>query len=85
MTMKPADEARKYCDDNYVKPARAKGEKIISIRAGDVHKALGFTNRIPSVCGAIGTKLFEKECNLQLIRIEGPAQSTTTTFIFELL
>lgn len=83
--MNPADQVRKYCDDNYVKPARARGQDEITIRAGDVHGSLGFTNRMPSVCGAIGTKLFEEECNLKRIRIEGPTQSATTTFTFRLL
>ena len=81
--MSYADDVRAYCQENYVGPAREAGRRQFSIRAGDVHSALGYKNRLPLVCSAIGATTFVEENGLTRISIDGPMHSSTTTFKFE--
>jgi hypothetical protein len=79
-----SDEVRKYAYENYIRPAQERGERVVGIRAGDVHTALRFKNRLPLICTALGAMKFRQKYGLVLRGIEGPGQSTTTTFVFEL-
>ena len=58
--MTHADRVREYCKAHLIQPARARGDTTVSIRAGDVHAALGFKNRLPLVCSALGATVFEQ-------------------------
>jgi hypothetical protein len=84
--MKQADEIRMYARETYVGPARAKREKVFSIRTGDVVRdmklALAYT---PAVCSALKTKQFLQENALRLISKTGPpsGQTTTVTYTYE--
>lgn len=49
-----ADEIREYVLVNYIEPARRWGESTVTVRAGDVHKAMGSKDRMPAVAGALG-------------------------------
>ena len=40
--MSHADDVREYCGRHYVEKARSAGDREFSIRAGDVHAALGY-------------------------------------------
>ena len=79
-----AEQIRRYALDSYVRPARRTGERAVSIRAGEVHRDLGLTNRVPAVCGALGSAQFEGLAGVTLIERVGPAQSTTTQFRYRL-
>lgn len=83
--MSLSDDVRRHCKLNYIEPAKAKGQKYVTIRAGDVHTALGYRNRYPLVCSAIGTNLFQDLANVRRISIEGPVNGANTKFKFELL
>ena len=83
--MSHADDVRAYCKQNYVDVARMKGEKTAAIRSGDVHAALGYKNRYPLVCSAIGSNKFEEMCGVKRISVEGPINGVSTIFTFELL
>ena len=80
-----ADYVRRYCKENYIDPARARGEKTVTIRSGDVHSALNYRNRYPLVCSAIGSNLFEELCSVKRISVEGPLNGVSTLFTFELI
>ena len=80
-----SDEIRWYTIERHVEPARHRGLDKISIRAGDVHKAMGLTDRLPAVCSALGTIKFLEVANLELLRRTGPSVSTTTMFHFKIL
>jgi hypothetical protein len=81
------DLARTHVRETYLRPALQKGEHTISVNVGAVHKALGFTNRVPLVCAALKSKRFLEENGLRIIGQTGPpsGQSTTVTFTYELL
>jgi hypothetical protein len=77
-----ADDVRAYCERTFVSPARAKGETKISIRAGDVHEALKYRNRLPLVCSALGTKVFEEQARVYRTAVDGPLNGANTIFRF---
>jgi hypothetical protein len=83
--MKPSNEVREHCRVHYIEPTRARGESTIAIRAGTVHSDLGYKNRLPLVCAAIGAKVFEEACRLERIGVVGPLNGASTTFTFRLL
>ena len=80
-----ADQVRAYCAEHIIEPARAQGQAQVEIRAGDVHKALGFRNRLPLVCSALGTAVFENQYRLRRISVEGPLNGSNTMFRFAVL
>ncbi len=53
-----AERIRRYALDHYVEPARLAQERTVTIRAGDVHRNLGLTCRVPAVCSALASTLF---------------------------
>lgn len=83
-SMKQADRIREYAIEHCVKPARDAGERCVSIRAGDVHKAMKLDNRVPAVCSALRTEEFQDRANVELKGCDGPRESTTTTFHYRI-
>lgn len=81
-----ADTIRKYVLEHYVRPAQARGEKTVSVTAGEVQKALGLKNRIAWVCTALRADRFQAENHLRLKDETGPpsGMSTTVKFTFEI-
>jgi len=81
-----SDAIRQYVLEQYIRPARARGEKIVSVTAGDVQKALGLKNRIAWVCTALRADRFQSENHLRLKDETGPpsGMSTTVKFTFEI-
>jgi hypothetical protein len=79
-----ADAVREHAVKQYIDPARKAGQQAVKIRAGDVHAALDFTNRMPLVCAALTAMKFRRPNNIHLVKTEGPGQSTTTTFTFSI-
>ena len=83
--MSPADGLREFALERYVNPARAAGHREIVIRAGDLHNAMGLSNRVPAVCGALGTNVFLDMADLRLLARGGPGQGMNATFRFEIV
>ncbi|MBN1568335.1 MAG: hypothetical protein JXA73_10855 [Acidobacteria bacterium] len=82
-----ADHVRDYVIATYIEPARSGGQKKVSVRAGDVDKALGYRyRRLPLICAALRSNKFLESGRIKLLDITGPPSgaSTTTTFTFEL-
>lgn len=82
-----ADKVRQYVVAKYVLPAQARGERIVTVTAGDVHRELGLRNRIPLVCAALRATRFQSENHLLLKDVSGPASgmSTTVKFTYEIV
>ena len=74
-----------FCATKLYWICRRRGDKKITIRAGDIHRDMQLKSRMPAVCGAIGTKKFEEECGVRLIRRRGPTQGANVYFTFEIL
>lgn len=76
------DKVRDFAHDKYVEQARKRGEKVVSIVSGDVYRALGVLNVVPSVCNALRSKKFLVENNLILESVEGPPSGLGTRVVF---
>jgi hypothetical protein len=83
--LRPSDKTRIYCRDHYIIPARSRGQKEVTIRSGDVHRELYFTNRLPLVCAALGSTKFENMARVKRKSIEGPTNGANTKFTFQIL
>ncbi|TET89625.1 MAG: hypothetical protein E3J35_09455 [Methanomassiliicoccales archaeon] len=79
-----ADEIREYANQNYIDPARNRGGVEVTIRAGDIHKRIGLSSRLPAVCGALGTNKFEKQYGVRLVGRKGPNQGSNVFFTFKI-
>ena len=82
--LRPSDRIRDHIKRKHIDPAKKAGKKTLSIRAGDIHKELGFSRRIPVVCSALRSRKLSKSCDIELTYIGGPNNSTTTTFTYSL-
>jgi 5-methylcytosine-specific restriction enzyme B len=82
--MSQADDIRRFVIARYIEPARAKGEQRVSVRAGDVHRAMGLSNAMPAVCSAIGSGRFLVDAGVAEAGREGPFNSSTVVFTFDL-
>jgi hypothetical protein len=86
--MKASDQVRAYVREHYILPARRLGATAVTVRAGEVHKALGWDlRRVPQVCSALATRKFLRAANVELLERKGPpsGQSTTVEFTYRLL
>jgi len=81
-----ADLIREFAQRHYVEPARRRGDSVVEIVAGDIHKGLHLRNLVPNVCQALSGRRFREENGLVLERRDGPAsgQSTTAKFVFRI-
>lgn len=79
-----ADRIRRYAMETYFEPARERGESSVSIRAGDVHNALGLTNAHANVCQSLRGAKMQQLAQVGVPTFIGPDNSSTTTFTFRL-
>lgn len=82
--MPPSDQVRDYVKRKYIDPAQKAGKKSLSLRAGDIHRELKFTRRIPVVCSALRSRKLQKKCDIKLSYIDGHNNTTGATFTFRL-
>lgn len=75
-----ADAIRQYALANRVMPWRESDGDVLTIRAGDLEREMGLQNVTPNVCNALEGRKFLALANLELVRRDGPHQSTTTTY-----
>jgi hypothetical protein len=78
-----ADEIREFVYEFYIVPARKQGAARVTVRAGDIHKRMGLSGRMPAVCGAIETQKFQEKYDVRLVERKGPKQGANVYFIFE--
>jgi 5-methylcytosine-specific restriction protein B len=82
--MTTANEIREYVKKYFIIPARRRGERSITFKASDIHKAMGLEQRYPLVCSSIDTDKFLEFASVILVKREGPKQSTTARWTFDL-
>lgn len=79
-----ADKIRRYVLDNYITPARAKGQPTVTITVGPLNNEMGLQMAWPNICQALEGRLFLELANLPPPTAEGPRQSTTRKLTFSL-
>jgi hypothetical protein len=82
--LRPSERVREYVKHKYVDPAKKAGKKSLSIRAGDIHRELGFLRRIPVVCSALRSRKIQKNCDIELAYVDGTNNTTAATFTYRL-
>jgi len=85
--MKFSEEVQHYFQINYVNPARKRGQRSIEVRAGELHRRLGWSRRVPLVCAALSSKKLQRNVGVRLTEKDGPpsGQSPTVVFHYEIL
>lgn len=83
--MSHSDEVREYCKINIIEPARVTGERQVVIRAGDIHTKMGYRNRMPLVCAALGAKKFEAIASVERVSLTGPTNGANAIFTFRII
>lgn len=71
---------RAYLRLHYLEPARQRGETMVTLTAGDIHKELGLSNRVPNVCQVMESKILEREAGVKVSSKQGPPSGRGTTF-----
>ena len=86
-TKTDADRVREFARSEYIEPAKARHESTVRIVAGEVHKAVHLSNRVPLVCQALKSRKFLEGNHLVLEKLEGPpsGMGTRVTFTYRLL
>ncbi|RYG89116.1 MAG: hypothetical protein EON59_02060 [Alphaproteobacteria bacterium] len=79
-----ADRIRRFVLENHIEPARAQGESRVEVVTGDVHRAMALDNKMPAVCSALGSGKFEELAGVKIIDRQGPANSSTVRFTYDL-
>jgi 5-methylcytosine-specific restriction protein B len=81
--MRPSEEIKEYALEHYIGPARNGGKASVDIRAGDIHKALRFSQRTAAVCSTLGSQSFQQESGAKKVSRRGPGVGMNTVFTFE--
>jgi hypothetical protein len=73
---------------NYVHPARLHGVATIEVKAGDIHRGLRWSRRVPLVCSALSSQKFQNAVGVKLIGTKDAPPSglsTRTIYRYEIL
>jgi hypothetical protein len=77
-----ANDIRKFVRDNYILPAKKRGDDSVSIRAGDVHREMHLSSRMPAVCQALWSEKFLEENDLKDKSRQGPPSGQSSTVVY---
>ncbi len=77
-----SDRVRHYVEVHYLEPARKRGDRAVTVVAGDIHRALGLVNRVPLVCSALKSQRFHETNHVVLSDVSGPRSKLSTTVRF---
>jgi 5-methylcytosine-specific restriction protein B len=79
-----ADEIRRYVLQNYIEPARLRGDAVVTITVGALNNEMGLHMAWPNICQALEGPLFLQLANVPAPAAEGPKQSTTRKLTYSL-
>jgi hypothetical protein len=80
-----ADQIRAFATAEYVRPARERREKRLTLPVKEVHRRMGLVQRYPAVVSALQARAFLEDCKLRLLESSGARQGSTKVLVFELL
>jgi len=78
-----AEQIRQFVHQTYIQSARERGDCVVKVRAGDVHREMKLNNRMPAVCGALETNLFNNSFGVELVSREGPRRGASVLYEFQ--
>jgi len=77
-----ADEIRDYVLENYITPARERGDSSVTVVAGPLNTEMGLNMAWPNICQALDGKKFQDLADVPPPLTEGPKKSTTRKYTF---
>jgi hypothetical protein len=78
MEKRLADRVRETVLREYIAPAASRGDKSITVTAGDVAKSMKLKDRTPAICAALLSKALLEEGHLALESRTGPPSGIGT-------
>ena len=82
--MSQADDVRSFVLNRIIRPARADGRELVTLRAGDVHRDMSLANAYPTVCSALRGMKLQRQGSMTLVACEGPRNGANVWFRFDL-
>lgn len=82
--MRLSEQIEQYVVTSRLVPAWRKVESQVTIRAGDIHRELGLSQRMPAVCSVLGSHKFHALARIRLVSRTGPHQGANSFFTFQL-
>ena len=79
-----ADRIRLCAFNYFIEPAREKGQRDVTIRAGDLANAMGLHNAFPNICQTLGGAKLQQLAQVPPPVISEPNPSSSTTFTYQL-
>lgn len=79
-----ADRIRRFVLSHYIVPARNRGEKVVTVRAGDVRAQMSLSDQHANVCQAMRGNKFLNLANAKLKSSRGPLAGGNTYFTYQL-
>ncbi len=80
-----ADRIREFVKMNYIDPAKKNGKQTVTVRASEIHRAMGLQNNFPSVCTAIDSDKFIDLASVILCKRTGPPKSSSVVQTYDLM
>jgi len=77
-----ADEIRDYVLENYITPARERGDASVTLVVGSLNTEMGLNMAWPNICQALDGQKFQDLADVPPPVTEGPKKSTTRKYTF---
>ncbi|KFF64924.1 ATPase AAA [Pectobacterium brasiliense] len=77
-----ADEIRDYVLENYIIPARERGDSRVTVVVGPLNTEMGLNMAWPNICQALDGQKFQELADIPPPVTEGPKKSTTRKYTF---
>ncbi len=82
--MRLSEQIEQYVVTKRLVPTWKSNETQIAIRAGDIHRELNLSHRMPAVCSILGSEKFQKRARIRLVDRKGPHQGANAIFAYSL-
>jgi hypothetical protein len=82
--MRQADRILQHVVTAHFVPAWKAATPAIELRAGDLHKELKLSNRMPAMCSVLGSERLKKLTRTRLVERRGPQQGANAVFVYDL-
>ncbi len=81
-----AERIRHFVCERYASPARRDGTREFELTSGEVHREMGLSDRISSVCGVLRGRRLEDRCGIELVEeirsVRVRENSATNRFVY---
>jgi hypothetical protein len=82
--MRLSDEIAQHVVRHHFVPAWRADQQRLTLRAGNIHRELKLTQRMPAVCSVLGSNRFHRMARVQLVDRRGPQNGANAIFVFEM-